>query len=215
MSIKGSFKAECPFCGERFDADFWTVIRGDRDSALKEALISGEFDLLMCPRCSKIFPCEEMFIYLDPGKELLVFVLPAGYLKEKDRWLEKMRCDHEVIKASFAKENILAVEPLYYFGAGMLSDLLLNDRDREEETDVMAFMAGERGFKSVDIRPGFARKHDLPFSLPYEGPAPDRDSALKAALAIADANDALARVKNLRKTLEELKTPELPFLIQK
>ncbi|OGS08788.1 MAG: hypothetical protein A2270_02830 [Elusimicrobia bacterium RIFOXYA12_FULL_51_18] len=211
MSIKGSFKAECPSCKERFDADFWTVIRGDRDLQLKEALISGELDLLMCPACSNIFPCEETLIYMDPVKELLAFVMPAAYLAEKEKWLEKMRLDYEALKPSLVKENFLAFEPLYYFGAGMLSDLLLSDRDREEETEVMEFMAGEQGFKSAAIRPGFAREHDLPFSLPYAG-CPCRDHALEAARAVSSANDALARIKNLIKLLEELKTQDLPFI---
>lgn len=212
MSIKGVFKAECPSCNERFDADFWTVIRGDRDQALKEALISGEFDLLMCPACSKVFPCEETFIYMDPEKELLIFVMPESYLKEKEKRLEKMRLDYEALKGSFIKEGIFVFEPQYHFGAAALAGLLLRDRDIEEETDVMAFMAGERGFKRAEIRPGFARRHDLPFSLPYAGAAPDRDSALEAARAIAAANDALVRVKNLLKILEESKTTDLPFI---
>lgn len=212
MSIKGVFKAECPSCNERFDADFWTVIRGDKDLALKEALISGEFDLLMCPACSNVFSCEETFIYMDPEKELLIFVMPESYLKEKEKWLEKMRQDYEALKGSFVKEGIFVFEPQFHFGAAALSDLLLRDRDVEEETDVMAFIAGERGFKYAKIRPGFARERDLPFSLPYAGASPDRNSALEAVRAIAAANDALIRVKNLLKTLEESKTPDLPFI---
>lgn len=215
MSIKGVFKAECPACHERFDADFWTVVRGDRDPALKEALISGEFDLLMCPSCSGVFPCEETFIYLDPEKELLVFVMPESYLKEKEKWLGKMRLDYDALRESFVKEGVFVFEPQYYFGASALADMLLKDRDREEETDVMVFMAGEMGFRSVNIRPGFARQHDLPFSMPYAGAEPDRDSGLKAARAIAAANDALARVKNLLETLEKTGTPDLPFVKKK
>ena len=59
MSIKGSFKAQCPSCKESFDADFWTVVRGDQDQDLKEALIDGELDMLMCPGCSHIFPARK------------------------------------------------------------------------------------------------------------------------------------------------------------
>ena len=212
MSIKGIFKAECPSCKERFDADFWTVIRGDQDLTLKEALISGEFDLLMCPGCSNVFPCEETFIYMDPEKELLIFVMPESSLKEKEKWLEKMRQDYEILKESSVKEGLFVFEPQYYFGAAALSDLLINDRDREEETDVMAFMAGEKSFKSAKLSPAFARRHDLPFSLPYTGAAPDRNSALEAARSILAANDALTRVKNLLRILEDCKTQELSFI---
>ncbi|MFA6433872.1 MAG: CpXC domain-containing protein [Elusimicrobiales bacterium] len=214
MSIKGVFKAECPSCNERFDADFWTVIRGDRDENLKEAIMSGEFDLLMCPSCSNVFPCEETFIYMDPEKELLVFVMPESYLKEKEKWLEKMRLDYETLKGSCGEEGLFVFEPQYYFGAAPLAELLLRDRDMEEETEVMLFMAGQKGFKHSKISSGFARRHDLPFFLPYAGPAPDRDSALKAARRLAADNDALIRIKNLLKTLEELEGRELPFIRQ-
>ena len=30
MATKGVFRVECPHCGEGFDADFWTVVRGDQ-----------------------------------------------------------------------------------------------------------------------------------------------------------------------------------------
>ena len=183
-----------------------------RSQALKEALISGEFDLLMCPACSSVFPCEETFIYMDPDKELLIFVMPESYLKEKEKWLQKMRLDYDALKDSFVREGVFVFEPQYYFGAAALADMLIKDRDREEETDVVAFMAGERGFRHAKIRPCFARQYDLPFSLPYAGSEPDRDSALKAARAIAADNDALARVKNLLRTLEESQTPDLPFV---
>ena len=53
MATKGVFRVECPHCGEAFDADFWTVVRGDRDHDVKELILSGEFDLLMCPKCEK------------------------------------------------------------------------------------------------------------------------------------------------------------------
>jgi len=212
MSIKGVFKAECPSCKERFDADFWTVIRGDHDQNLKEAIMSGEFDLIMCPACSNVFSCEETFIYIDPERDLLVFVMPESYRKEEEKWMEKMRQDYEVLRESFVEEGVFVFEPQYYFGAAPLSDLLLRDRDIEEETDVMIFMAGERGFKHAKIQPAFARRHDLPFSLPYAGAAPARDSALEATRAIVADNDAIARVKNLLKTLEESNTSDLPFV---
>ncbi|HOW90369.1 MAG TPA: CpXC domain-containing protein, partial [Elusimicrobiales bacterium] len=212
MSIKGTFTAECPSCGERFEADLWTVIRGDRDSALKEALISGECDLLMCPACSGIFSCEESFIYLDPGMELMVFVMPESRSGEKERLLEKMRTDYEEFRSSPAASELApGVKPLYYFGTQALSELLRRDRDMEEETDVMLFMAGERGFKSAPIRAVFSRENDLPFAMPYAG-CPCRDHALKAARAILAENDALVRLANLAKLLESAKTQELPFL---
>ena len=211
MSIDGTYKAECPFCGERFDADFWTVIRGDRDHKLKEAIIGGECDLLMCPACSGVFACEETFIYLDPGMELMVFVIPEARSGEKEGLLEKMRLDYEAFRKSHAEGADVDFPPLYHFGTGALSDLLRRDRDMEEETEVMQFMASERGFKSAPVRASFARERDIPFAVPYQGRL-SRENALKAVRAILADNDALPRVGNLRDVLEKTDMQELTFI---
>ncbi|OGS52353.1 MAG: hypothetical protein A3J79_05115 [Elusimicrobia bacterium RIFOXYB2_FULL_62_6] len=212
MATKGVFKVKCGACGEQFDADFWTVVRGDKDLELKEMLISGEFDLLMCPHCSEMVSYEETFIYLDPGKELFVFVMPEAYRAEKAKWLEKMRSDYDTVKASLRNVGSLNFEPACFFGAAELSALLLRDRDIEEETEVMEFIAAEKKFSVVPVNPSFARAHDLPFSLPYSGASPSRAAALAAARDIAASNDALLRVGNLLRALEALKGADIDFI---
>lgn len=203
---------KCPACHEQFDADFWTVVRGDRDQELKEMLISGEFDLLMCPRCSALVAYEETFIYLDPEKELFVFVMPEAYLKEKEKWLEKMRADYDMVKESLLNVRSLCFEPVYFFGAAGLAALLVRDRDIEEETEVMEFIAAEKKFRTAGIRPSFARAHDLPFSLPYSGGSLSKDTALAAVKDIIASNEALLRAQNLLKILRSLETAEIGFI---
>jgi len=212
MATKGVFKVKCPACHEQFDADFWTVVRGDRDHDLKEMLISGEFDLLMCPKCSAMVAYEETFIYLDPDKELFIFVMPETCLSEKEKWLEKMRADYDTVKNSLLNVRSLCFEPICFFGAAELSALLLRDRDMEEETEVMEFIAAEKKFRTAEIRPSFARTHNLPFSLPYLGGAPSKDTALAAVKEIIASNDALVRVKNLLKILEQPGTSGIEFI---
>ena len=212
MSTKSVLKVKCPACQEQFDADFWTVVRGDRDRDLREMLISGEFDLLICPKCSGMVACEETFIYLDPEKELFVFVMPETYLKEKEKWLKKMRADYDTVKNSLLNMQNLCFEPICLFGAADLSALLLRDRDTEEETEVMEFIAAEKKFAAAKISPSFARAHNLPFSLPYLGVSPSKDTALAAVKDILASNDALLRVKNLCQILERHETAEIGFV---
>lgn len=212
MATKGVFKVQCPACGEQFDADFWTVVRGDKDLELKEMLLSGEFDLLMCPNCSAMVSYEETFIYLDPSRELFIFVMPGTYRGEKDKWLEKMRADYDTVKGSLLNVRSLSFEPAYFFGAAELSAMLLKDRDMEEETEVMEFIAAEKKFKTAGISPAYARAHGLPFSLPYFGASPTKEAAIAAVKDIAASNDALPRVRNLLKALEALDTDEVSFV---
>ena len=212
MSTKGAFRVECPHCGESFDADFWTVVRGDRDLDVKELILSGEFDILMCPKCEAMFQHEEPFLYLDPPRELLVFVMPETYLEKKDEWVARMKADYEPLRATLASSHGVAGEPQFFFGLAPLTALLAGDRDREEETEVLEFMAREAGMQLLRIKPSAAREHDLPFLLPLPSGLKGRAAALSAVRELEKANDALPRLKKLGIALAALKGEDIPFL---
>jgi len=212
MSTKGIFRVECPHCGESFDADFWTVVRGDRDTDEKELILSGEFDLLMCPKCETMFQHEEPFLYIDPTKDLLAFVMPESYLGEKQKWIEKMTADYAPLKASLFSSQGLKAEPLFLFGLAPLTDILASDQDREEETEVMEFMAREEGMNLVPVTPAAARELDLPFTIPLPSGLTGRAAALKAAAGLRAKNDALPRLKKLIDALEAGKDDAIPFI---
>jgi len=212
MATKGIFRVECPHCGEGFDADFWTVVRGDRDHEVKELILSGEFDLLVCPKCEEMVQHEEPFLYIDPHRDLLAFVMPESYEKEKEKWISRMNADYEPVKASLFAGQGLTSDPLYLFGLGQLTARLENDRDREEETDVMEFMAREEGLKLVPVNPVAARELDIPFTLPVPTGLFGRAAALKAAEGLYAKNDALPRLKKLVEALKVGKDDIIPFV---
>ena len=212
MSTKGVFRVECPLCGESFDADFWTVVRGDRDQKVKALILSGEFDLLMCPACDGMFPHEEPFMYLDPGKDLLAFVMPENYAAEKEKWVARMQADYAPVRAAMSANHALSSEPVYFFGLGPLAELLASDLDREEETEVMEFMAREAGLTLVAVKPSAARALDIPFSLPVAKGLSGRAAALKAAQELLAKNDALLRLKNLAAVLAAQKEDAITFV---
>lgn len=212
MATKGVFRVECPHCGESFDADFWTVVRGDRDHEVKELILSGEFDLLVCPKCEEMVQHEEPFLYIDPHRDLLAFVMPESYEAEKDKWVARMNADYEPLKASLFAGQGLTADPLYLFGLGQLTARLENDRDREEETEVMEFMAREEGLKLVPVNPVAARELDIPFTLPVPTGLFGRVAALKAAEGLYAKNDALPRLKKLVEVLKAGKDDTIPFV---
>ena len=212
MATKGVFRVECPHCGEGFDADFWTVVRGDRDHDVKELILSGEFDLLVCPKCEEMVQHEEPFLYIDPHRDLLAFVMPETYEAEKDKWVARMNADYEPLKASLFANQGLTSDPLYLFGLGQLTARLENDRDREEETDVMEFMAREEGLRLLPVSPAAARELDIPFTLPMPAGLFSRAAALKAAEGLYAKNDALPRLKKLVEALKTGKDDTIPFV---
>ena len=210
MSLKGIFPVECPHCGEKFEAHCWTIVHGGQDEDIKELFFTGEFDLLMCPKCDTVFRHEEPFVYLEPEKELVLFVMPESYRAEKDRWIAKMQADFEQIREMFM-ETPGASEPRCIFGLDGLQEILASDRDRSEETEVMEFMAAEAGLKVLAVIPDKARELDIPFSLPVDGGLGVK-SAIKAAEKLIAVNSFLPRLKKLSEVLENLPGEEIPFL---
>lgn len=212
MATKGVFRVECPHCGDGFDADFWTVVRGDRDQDVKELILSGEFDILMCPKCETMFQHEEPFLYIDPGRDILAFVMPESYRDKKDEWIARMEKDYAPVRATLAAGQGVTGDPLYFFGLAPLTALLETDRDREEETEVMEFMAREDGLRLLPVKPSAARELDIPFTLPMPAGLKGRAAALKAAETLRARNDALPRLKKLIDALSAEKGDALSFL---
>jgi hypothetical protein len=179
---------------------------------VKELILSGEFDLLICPKCEEMVQHEEPFLYIDPTRDILAFVMPESYEAERDKWIARMQADYEPVKAALNSGQGLTGEPLYLFGLGALTALLESDRDREEETDVMEFIAREEGLHLLPVKPAAARELDLLFSIPVQAGMAGRAAALTAAERLYAKNDALPRLKKL---VDFLKTPgsdTVPFL---
>jgi uncharacterized C2H2 Zn-finger protein len=212
MAIKGKFKTTCPSCDHEFEADFWTVVRGDRDLKLKEMLLEGEFDMFMCPLCKKIFAKEETFIYHDQKMDLFIFVLPSSYVAEKEKWIKKMEDDYVLVKETMNKDNKFAGKPMILFGANSLRDLLLRDRDNEEETEVLGFMAEDLKIKTKAMKPIFAREHNFPFIVPYMGQEIDHANISKAVKKIHAFNKSLPRLNKFMEFLKLDKSQDLDFL---
>jgi hypothetical protein len=164
----------------------------------------------MCPKCDTVFRHEEPFVYLEPEKELVVFVMPEAYRAEKDRWIMKMQADFEQVREMFLAERGTS-EPRCVFGVEGLQDILVSDRDRAEETEVMEFMASEAGFRVLSVIPEKARTHDILFSLPFAGGL-NAESARKAVAELLKINSFLPRLKKTADLLEGLPGEEIPFI---
>jgi hypothetical protein len=210
MSNQGKKIVKCPNCGYEFEAIFWTVVRGDIDLELKEMIINGEFDLLLCPECKKLFSYEDTFVYMDPSSEIMAFVMPQE-TENREEMLEKMKADYNLLKGNIESENILNFKPYYFFGIDYLTELLLNDRDIEEETEVIRFIAADFKFEMVDIGRSYARQYGLPFSLPYTGEL-NIESVFNCSKKIFEYNDRLSRLKRLIELLEKNADEKLPFI---
>lgn len=214
MSNQGKKKVTCPHCQCVFDAIFWTVVRGDLNFKLKEMIMNGEFDLLMCPECGKIFSYEDTFVYTDPHHEIMAFVLPSNQ-QHSDQLIEKMKADYDLVKNSIQRESLIFFKPYYFLGVDELASFLLNDKDMQEETEVMEFLAKDAGYRLVSIKKSVAREKDFLFSMPYEAQNFSVDSAYNACSKIYSINDRLNRLGKIIDFLRTCSKQEVESILKK
>ncbi|MCX7905725.1 MAG: CpXC domain-containing protein [Elusimicrobiales bacterium] len=200
----------CPHCNYEFEAKFWTVVRGDIDIEIKDLILRGDFNTILCPNCDKIFFKEEDFIYFDPKYQLLVFVMPS-YKKEKEKIINKLIKDYDEIKQNLDPNSNLNIEPSYLFSIDELKELLENDIDIEEETEVLNEICRIKKLKTLSLDKTLARKKNLPFSLPFTQNK-NKDDVLETSLLILDENPNLKRLENLVKLIKELNNEIIEFI---
>ncbi|MBI3549979.1 MAG: hypothetical protein HY078_13155 [Elusimicrobia bacterium] len=216
MALKGRVEVKCPRgCGE-MDSDVWSFIRGDRDEELKEALIDGELNLLVCEECSGVFYAEVPFVYSDPAAQMLVFCFPDSFKAEESRWRDKMHEDYAQMKAILTDDKrSVPAEPQLLFGIEPLRVMLKADREMEIEVAVAEALCRELKLPILQVKRSFARGGGVPWVLPCRLSAKAKTATLAAVLKGLDEllarNDVLAGFQRWKVVLSSSK--QLPPLI--
>ncbi|MFH1724100.1 MAG: CpXC domain-containing protein [Elusimicrobiota bacterium] len=210
MSFRGAIEARCPNgCGPAM-TEVWSFVRGDVDEALRDSLLAGELNLLLCERCGQPFYPETTVVYFDARTELVAFVFPESHRKDADRWRRKMREDFAEMRRVLATRMPLKAEPLSFFGFDEIRALLQAEDDLEDEVMVAEFLCRELELAAYQVDRTFARLRHLPRIMPYAGAPPSargrafsRDAARSGLDALLKAN---GRLRAFRRWIEFLKT---------
>ncbi len=195
MAIKGTIKAKCPAGCEPVEAEVWSFVRGDVDVELRESLLAGDLNLLVCEDCGEVFMPEASVVYFDPDAELLAFIFPESYRKEEPRWRKKMLADYEQMKGVIGGGKPPS-EPIIYFGIKEAARGMRAEEKLEDEVRVAAVLCPELDLWVYPVDRSYARSRDLPRVLPCS-PAPEgkdntREDALKGLMVLLKTNDRLA-----------------------
>lgn len=210
MSFKGEIEAQCPQGCFAFETEVWSFVRGDKDPDQRLAIMAREFNLILCPHCSKPFFPDAPYVYYEPSAELLAFVFPQSYAEKEDFWRGKMGADFAEFKAGMGADLSEDLEPELFFGIDGLASLLEREDYRGEEREVMEFLAKELGLSLYRVSPKFARTHGIPSALPFEPGRADRQSVIAGLKKIAAANDRLTAFTSYLAELSASPDAKLP-----
>lgn len=204
-SLKGVVAATCPQgCGE-FETEVWSLIRADEDPELKDTILGGELNLVLCPDCGKLFYCPASVIYLDPPVDLAVFVFPED--ADRSTIEEKIKEEFALVKEGLLKELKMHSEPVIFFGVEPLKEFLDNEQFLRDEGDITGYAATELGLKTMGLRPALARENGWPYRIPAEQGTVSAKSVLSACEKVLAVYKNLARLEKFRAALA--KDPKL------
>jgi hypothetical protein len=81
-----SVQLQCPNCGTTYQTPIRTVIDVGRNPQLRQALLSGQVNVAVCPNCKQGGLIEVPLVYHDPGAEFLaVYFPPQVQIPELER----------------------------------------------------------------------------------------------------------------------------------
>ncbi len=205
MSFKGEIMARCPGECEPVEVEVWSFVRGDQDEPLRESLLAGDLNLLVCENCGRVFSPEATVVYFDPREEFLAFIFPEMYRSEEERWRAKMHDDFEELRGIDGTEGAFSCEPLLFFGMAEVSKQMNLDEGMEDEVRVAEHLCLNLDLALLPIDRAYARARALPRVLPYSSrrgkKAPVREDALDGLMCLLKAND---RLEGFRRWLAHL-----------
>lgn len=202
MSFQGCAEVRCPNGCPPVEVPVWSFVRGDEESSLRESLLAGELNLILCEACGQVFYPEVPVVYVDGSAELVAFIFPESYRAEEERWRRKMAEDFGQMRAALGDRAPLAGEPLLFFGLEAVRGLLSLEQDLEDEIRIAEVLCRELGLSPRPVDRTAARRRGLPWMLPDAGRRPTLEGVRGGLDRLLKANDRLAGFARWREALD-------------
>jgi hypothetical protein len=125
MAFKVAYEITCS-CGVTFTADLVDYVFTEYDPELKEAILSDDFNSVICPSCRESLNIENRFLYRDEKNKLWVWVCKKEDEPQRDQLVEEL-----LEKSTYIKDHHLDdkedYRKLLVFGRDELIELLLQE----------------------------------------------------------------------------------------
>lgn len=124
MSAFNDLDIECVQCGETFKGAVWTAVHAGEDPELKDLLLGGELNMVMCSACSHVTFQTGFLLYQEPALQLVAYVYPPDEeAQEKELKIMMLKAWSEA-QSVLPPEQKRAYEPVLLFGLDSLAELI-------------------------------------------------------------------------------------------
>jgi hypothetical protein len=201
MSTFNEIDITCEECGEDFRGTVWTAVHAGEDPELKDLLLGGELNIVMCPSCSHTAFQNGFLLYQEPALELVAYVHPEHLKAEEDNLRAFMIQGFSEAQEATDEKHRLTYDPVLLFGLDSLVDLLNAEEERSQQSEIAKTLCKKAGIHIVTVKPSKARRLDIPYLIPHGGADSKvtRDSILAGIDRLLKLNPALSLFADLKK----------------
>ena len=98
MSINKKISVVCPKCGGLNEVTVWSVITVSDSPDLKNDLLSGKINILICADCGQRALLPDTLLYHDEKEKLLISFTPCGSEEVKEDMRKKLKYSYSDLK---------------------------------------------------------------------------------------------------------------------
>ena len=197
MSILSTCEIKCS-CDEVFESELWKAVSISDDPDLKNLVLSGQFNVVECPKCHKMFYWEHFFVYQDIVNEFVAYVYPKSFEKDAAYYRQKMLSEFKEVAKTMKQEIDIDFEPILFFGIEDLIATINSEDYLKDEIDVLKFIANDMGLDLITIKPSVARNMCIPHVLPkHKNASTVKQNVINGLEKIVSYNPNLNEYKKL------------------
>jgi hypothetical protein len=189
MSSFNELDVTCRDCGEEFIGTVWTAIHAAEDPKLKEVLLGGELNLLMCPKCSHVTYKDHFVLYQDPAAELVAYIYPPAQEEDEEFLRKTMMTNFKEAQAVFEPKDRKDYDPILVFGLETFVEMIQEEAARAEQSQIAEAICKEKGIPYQKLRPSEARRLQAVRVIP--GSKRENSEILKGIKALLAVDPAL------------------------
>ena len=115
-------------CGKKFEWNLWDSVNVTEDPDLKEMILDGQMNVVVCPSCGLLFYFEKFLLYHDEKKRYLFYVYEHDCENDRAELKKKAAGDYETVKKQSSGAVFTDYKIEVFFGLDELVRFL-----REEE----------------------------------------------------------------------------------
>jgi CpXC protein len=158
MSTFNKIDVTCGDCGEAFTGILWTAVHAGEDPILKDILLGGELNILMCPKCSHAAYRDHFVLYQDPKAELIAYIYPPDRSGEEEFLRKTMLVSFKEAQQVLASRDRKDYDPILVFGLATFVELMQEENARAEQSQIAEAICKEKGIPYFILRPSEARR---------------------------------------------------------